>query len=109
MRTFLEIIYNCPFILLVIFTSLVFLLFFDETGNRRNIQDIAVLQFIGEGMTSGAEDGRQENRNDVIEKGGQKSDNDGEEDSVKEAVPKEENGQNAGIRKEKDDGTKINS
>ena len=109
MRTFLEIIYNCPFILLVIFTSLVFLMFFDETGNRRNIQDIAVLQFIGEGMTSGAEDGRQENRNDVIEKGGQKSDNDGEEDSVKEAVPKEENGQNAGIRKEKDDGTKINS
>lgn len=78
MRTFLEIIYNCPFILLVIFTSLVFLLFFDETGNRRNIQDIAVLQFVGEGMTSGAEDGRQENRNDVIEKDGQKSDNDGE-------------------------------
>ncbi len=30
MRTFLEIIYNCPFILLVLFTSLVFLLFFDE-------------------------------------------------------------------------------
>lgn len=107
MRTFLEIIYNCPFILLVTFTSLAFLLLFDETGNRRNIQDIAVLQFIGEGMTSGAEDGGQENRNDIIEKNGQKSDNSGEEDFAEEAAPKEENSQNARTRKEKEDGIEI--
>ena len=32
MRTFLEIIYNCPFILLIVFTSLAFVTFFDVLG-----------------------------------------------------------------------------
>lgn len=32
MKTFLEIIYNCPFLLLLIASGFLFALFFDETG-----------------------------------------------------------------------------
>ena len=48
MRTFLEIIYNCPFILLVIFTGIIFSLFFDETGKRKNEQEAALSQLVVE-------------------------------------------------------------
>ncbi len=50
MRTFLEIIYNCPFLLLVIMTSFVYVLFFDETGVLEIDKDIAVFQMFEEGV-----------------------------------------------------------
>lgn len=42
----LEIIYNCPFILLVIATSLIFVFFFDGNGNRRDVKDMMVFRQI---------------------------------------------------------------
>ena len=53
MRTFLEIIYNCPFILLIVFTSLAFVTFFDGEGNRRTGQELAVFQLFGDGEKAG--------------------------------------------------------
>ena len=50
MRTALEIVYNCPFLLLVIITSLVYLLLFDETGILKIEEDIAVLQMNSESI-----------------------------------------------------------
>ena len=47
-RTFLEIIYNCPFVLLVIFTSVVFLIFFDGTEGREDGKNVAALRMIEE-------------------------------------------------------------
>lgn len=44
MRTFLEIIYNCPLLLLVIITSFVYVFFFDETGILKIDKSIAVFQ-----------------------------------------------------------------
>ncbi len=43
-ETCLEIIYNCPFLLLVMITSLVFVLFFDEKGVLKTDKSITVLQ-----------------------------------------------------------------
>ncbi len=43
-ETCLEIIYNCPFLLLVMITSLVFVLFFDETGKLKTDKSVTVLQ-----------------------------------------------------------------
>ena len=47
-RTFLEIIYNCPFVLLVIFTSVVFLIFSDGAERREDGQNVAALRMIEE-------------------------------------------------------------
>lgn len=44
METCLEIIYNCPFLLLVIITSLVFVLCFDEKGVLKTDKNIPVMQ-----------------------------------------------------------------
>ncbi len=43
-ETCLEIIYNCPFLLLVMITSIVFVLFFDETGKLKTNKSVTVLQ-----------------------------------------------------------------
>ncbi len=43
-ETCLEIIYNCPFLLLVMITSLVFVLFFDEKGVLKTDKSITVFQ-----------------------------------------------------------------
>lgn len=53
MRTCLEIIYNCPFVLLVVITSFVFVLFFDERGVLKTDKTIAAFQMEnGEDMTA---------------------------------------------------------
>lgn len=102
-RNLLEIIYNCPFILLVVFTSLIFFLFFDETGNRRNGQDTAVFQSLEERVKPG-EDGRTvAGSDDIEEKREQNKDYDIEKESEERAEKEEEKSQNAGTRKENND------
>ena len=104
MRTFLEIIYNCPFILLVIFTSLVFVLFFDGAKEHKDEQEVAVLRLSDEG----AEEENSEKGNDIAEESGQKKDDSIENDFENEAEKKADSAQNAGARKEKEDEMTIN-
>lgn len=54
----LEIIYNCPFLLLVMITSLVFVLFFDETGVLKTDKSITVFQPENQGEAK-AEEGNE--------------------------------------------------
>lgn len=103
MRTLLEIIYNCPFILLVIVTSLVFVLFYDETGKRRNEQDMAVFRLLEEGIKMGAEEEKPEKINDMVNDTDQSRDNGTEEASAEKAGEEEGKPQNAGTRKENND------
>lgn len=108
MRTFLEIIYNCPFILLVLFTSLFFFLVFDGSGNRRDTQEMAVFRMLEEGIRAGTGEKQptgednieyKKERNNELAAGGE---------AAKKAEPKEENLQNAGTRKEEKDGIENN-
>lgn len=109
MRTFLEIIYNCPFILLVIFTSLVFVLFFDGKGNRRDVQDITVSHMIEERIDRGTEEVKLTEAGSIKKEKKQNTDHDTEQELEKKTQLEEENLQNAGTRKEKSDKTEINS
>ncbi len=104
MRTFLEIIYNCPFILLVIFTSLVFVLFFDGAKEHKDEQEVAVLRLSDEG----AEEENAEKGNDIAEESKQKKDDSIENDFENESEKKADSAQNAGARKEKEDESTIN-
>ncbi len=105
MRTFLEIIYNCPFILLVIFTGIIFSLFFDETGKRKNEQEAALSQLVVEGERAddlpGKDEIELENICNKHEESGEKT--------VDQARQEEKTIQNAGKRKEKDDKIENNS
>ncbi len=105
MRTFLEIIYNCPFILLVIFTGIIFSLFFDETGKRKNEQEAALSQLVVEGERAddlpGKDEIELENICNKHEESGEKT--------VDQARQEEKTIQNAGMRKEKDDKIEDNS
>lgn len=103
MNTCLEIIYNCPFLLLVIITSLVFILFFDEKGILKTDKNIAVMQMgCGEGMT--AEKGKSTGFFDVEAIKDKLNSNQGTEEkqevSVENVADAEEN---AGSRKEEID------
>lgn len=100
MRTFLEIIYNCPFILLVVFTSLVFVTFFDGEGNRRNGQELAVFQLFGDGEKAGDGEEKLAKIDEITNETGQSNDSDLEEKTAKKAEGEEEESQNAGTRKE---------
>lgn len=55
-RYFLEIIYNCPFILLVSLTGLLAMPFLDKVGNRENNKEIAVFRFADEGKETAGEE-----------------------------------------------------
>lgn len=55
-KNILEIIYNCPFILLVIATSLVFVFLFDGNGERRDVKNVAVFRQETEGNRVKKED-----------------------------------------------------
>lgn len=69
MRTFLEIIYNCPFVLLVIITSIVYLSFFDETGILSLDKSIAVFRmYESDVFTSEKEDEPVKNDENTSEK-----------------------------------------
>ncbi len=103
LRTFLEIIYNCPFILLVIFTSSVFFLFFDGAERLKSEQDMAVLQLIEEGIKTGSGEDDLVNRNGILGKKDQKDEGGAGEDSGKKQGEKEGNLQNAGTRKKESD------
>lgn len=103
MRTFLEIIYNCPFILLVVFTSLIFALFFDGEGGRRDVHDIAVSRlFDGEER---AEAGRENmiKEDGTTFKKGLKNDNKDAEESAQKTENGGETFENEGTRKGKSD------
>lgn len=100
MRTFLEIIYNCPFLLLVIITSFVYVLFFDETGILKIDKEIAVLQMLdGDGLAAkmDGEAGQTDKNTKKTER-----DFDGTEEKEKEEAVKnaETEAENAGSRKE---------
>lgn len=101
MRTFLEIIYNCPFVLLVVFTSLIFVLFFDGEGKRRDVHDIAVSRLIDGEETAEAD---MENTTKTDGKSSENEsgkDNEGGEKSAERTENGEETLKNAGERKEK--------
>ncbi len=105
MRTFLEIIYNCPFILLVIFTGIIFSLFFDETGKRKNEQEAALSQLVVEGERADDLPEKDEiELENICNKHGESG-----EKTVDQARQEEKTIQNAGMRKEKDDKIEDNS
>lgn len=105
MRTFLEIIYNCPFILLVIFTGIIFSLFFDETGKRKNEQEAALSQLVVEGERADDLPEKDEiELENICNKHGESG-----EKTVDQARQEEKTIQNAGKRKEKDDKIENNS
>lgn len=103
MRTFLEIIYNCPFLLLVIITSLVYVLFFDETGILKIDKDMAVFHMYDEGvLTAKREDNAGENGNNTLKN--EQNFDAGTVEEKEETVKREEKTeQNAGLRKEEKD------
>lgn len=103
MRTFLEIIYNCPFVLLVIITSLVYIFLFDETGTLKTDKNIAVLHMEDEALSIAERQGKTEkidiNTIKNIFNFDRKTEGAGEEETEK-LEPVEEN---AGLRKEEND------
>lgn len=106
LRTFLEIIYNCPFILLVVFTSLIFILFFDETGNRKNVNEIAVSSLLGEGEKVEAGTGNATKENEITFSEEHKTENESGGETTEKPEQGEETFQNAGIRKEENNDIK---
>lgn len=100
MRTLLEIIYNCPFLLLVIITSIVFALFFDETGALKIDKDIAVFHMYDDGLFTAKKEDDTEKRDKNTLKNDQSFDD--EEEREKEGAVKniETSEKNAGSRKE---------
>ncbi len=100
MRTFLEIIYNCPFILLIVFTSLAFVTFFDGEGNRRTGQELAVFQLFGDGEKAGDGEKKLTKIDEIENKIGQSNDSCLEEKTEIKAEREENEHQNAGARKE---------
>lgn len=103
MRTFLEIIYNCPFILLVIFTSIAFSLFFDESGLRKSEHNMAVSQMMEDGVKAGAEAESLLKRSGILLEKNQNNGDEGGEKAEGTAAQEEKTNQNAGARKEKND------
>lgn len=102
LRTFLEIIYNCPFVLLVIITSVVFVLFFDETGALKIDKSIAAfhMENWGGGMEKEGEEINLSDR-ETSEKE-QNSDFLMDDKNENDAVEEKETEENAGSRREKD-------
>ena len=100
MRTFLEIIYNCPFILLIVFTSLAFVTFFDGEGNRRTGQELAVFQLFGDGEKAGDGEKKLTKIDEIENKIGKCNDSGLEEKTEIKAEREENEHQNAGARKE---------
>lgn len=96
MRVCLEILYNCPFVLLVIVTSFLFVLFFDETGVLKIDKSIAVFQPINK------EDISLFNAETV--KKNQNSNEAAEQEKEKDADQAADTDENAGLRKEEKDG-----
>ncbi len=97
-RTFLEIIYNCPFVLLVIFTSVVFLIFFDGTEGREDGKNVAALRMIEEKNPA--------KENDITDREEQKEDSSIVEEVQKPKEQGEKDVKNAGTRKENTIGIK---
>lgn len=109
-RICLEIIYNCPFLLLVVITSFVFLVFFDETGVLKADKSIAAFHTIDLG---GIFENKEENLDlsdgEAFAKG-HNSDDGLKEDKESDAVNEEDTDENAGSRRQKGDGIeKINT
>lgn len=102
LRTFLEIIYNCPFVLLVIITSVVFVLFFDETGALKIDKSIAAFHMENWGGSMEKE-GEEINLSDreTSEKE-QNSDPLMADEKENDADEEKETEENAGSRREKE-------
>lgn len=103
MRTFLEIIYNCPFILLVVFTSLIFVLLFDGEGKRRDIHEMAVLRLLDEAEKAKPGRENETKKDGVTFAKEQKKDNENRKKSAEKTENEDEILKNAGERKEKND------
>ena len=102
-RTFLEIIYNCPFILLVVFTSFIFVLFFDGEGNRRDVHEIAVSRLLDEGGMAEPVAENATGKNGEMIKNELKTNGAAGEKSVEETAQEDDTLQNAGVRKKEND------
>lgn len=102
LRTFLEIIYNCPFVLLVIITSVVFVFFFDETGALKIDKSIAAFHMENWGGSMEKE-GEEINLSDreTSEKE-QNSDPLMADEKENDADEEKETEENAGSRREKE-------
>lgn len=109
MRTFLEIIYNCPFILLVLFTSLVFVFLFDGAGNRRDTRELSVLQMIDRAKETGNGEEILAKDDDIENKKERNGDAAIEKEPVEKMKQEEDSVQNAGARKENVDKIENNS
>lgn len=103
MRTFLEIIYNCPFILLVAFTSFIFVLFFDGEGNRRDVHEIAVSRLLDEGGMAEPVAENATGKNEEMIKNKLKTNDAIGEKSVEETAQEDDTLQNAGVRRKEND------
>lgn len=100
MRIFLEIIYNCPFVLLVIITSIVYLSFFDETGVLSLDKSIAAFRmYESDVFTSEKEDEPVKNDENTSEKilNIEREAEEQKEEAIKDTDAAEEN---AGLCKE---------
>ena len=109
MRTFLEIIYNCPFILLVLFTSLVFVFLFDGAGNRRDTRELSVLQMLDGAKETGNGEEILAKDDDIENKKERNGDAAIEKEPVEKMKQEEDSVQNAGARKENVDKIENNS
>lgn len=100
MRTYLEIAYNCPFLLLIFSTSFLFFIYTGVSNARDNEKNIAVIQMDAEGdMTE--EFGFAENGNNEIESEAERNTESDVSLEEPELSQKNENElENAGIRKE---------
>ena len=109
MRTFMEIIYNCPFILLVIVTSVLFALLSGGSGNGSNEHSIAVSQLLGDEVKASADEGNVPEKNDIMIEDERDIDEEKEEKTENRTDWGEETIKNAGTRKENVDKIENNS
>ncbi len=103
LRTFLEIMYNCPFILLVIFTSIIFGVLFDGDGNRRAVHAMADSRLVQEGVNAGEGDENLGEESGIEINGKRDLDDSVKRETEKETEGDEETLQNAGERRENGD------
>lgn len=99
-KRLLEIIYNCPFILLILFSSLFMLPFFASMGGLDNDKNLAVLKMISGEEKAGVEGEKDENILSKAIKNELDDDNEEAGDLADASETTAENTENEGRRKE---------
>ena len=103
MKTFLEIIYNCPFLLLLIASGFLFALFFDETGVFNIDKSIAAFRMQNEVETAAIKEENTQNFDGEAFAEELHSDNGTEEETENSQHKTDHEVENAGIRKKNGD------